>query len=230
MNSKTQATLLDRLRDGSDALVWDEFFHRYWRLIFHFAQRRGCAEHSAEEIVQEVMMTVFEKREVFCYDPTRGRFRDWLLTVVRNKVAEYRRRPSDRVRGQGGDTPTELAQATDDAELPSEAVEAAFEEAVLLMFLDRVRQEVSPRTYQAFELFTLHELPAADVARTTGITRNAVYQARKNIVRRLRELGATFRDEDHANLQLRSAMYLAPSNAVERSVTTRTLRVARRQP
>lgn len=228
MNSETQASLLDRLRDGSDALVWDEFFDRYWRLIFHFARQRGCAEHSAEEIVQEVMLTVFEQREVFCYDPSRGRFRDWLLTVVRNKVAEHRRRPSERVRGQGGDTQVELSHTASDDELPDELLEAAFEEAVLLMLLDLVRQEVNPRTYQAFELFTLHELPAADVARTTGITRNAVYQARKNIVRRLEELGASFRDEDQASLRLRNAMRLAPSDGVERSVTTQTLRTRRR--
>lgn len=228
MNSETQASLLDRLRDGSDALVWDEFFDRYWRLIFHFARQRGCAEHSAEEIVQEVMLTVFEQREVFCYDPARGRFRDWLLTVVRNKVAEHRRQPSERVRAQGGDMQVELAQAPSDDELPDEVLEAAFEEAVLLMLLDRVRQEVTPRTYQAFELFTLHELPATDVARMTGITRNAVYQARKNIVRRLEELGASFRDEEQANTQIRNALRLAPSDSVERSVTTKTQRTRRR--
>ncbi len=228
MNSETQVTLLDRLRDGTDALVWDEFFQRYWRLIFHFARQRGCAEHSAEEIVQEVMLTVFEQREVFCYDPSRGRFRDWLLTLVRNQVAEYRRRPSQRVRGQGGDTQVELSLAASDDELPDEVLEAAFEEAVLLMLLDRVRQEVNPRTYQAFELFTLHELPAAEVARMTSLTRNAVYQARKNIVRRLEELGAVFRDEDQASQRLRDAMRLAPSEAVERSVTTRTQLTRRR--
>jgi len=228
MNSETQVTLLDRLRDGTDALVWDEFFQRYWRLIFHFARQRGCAEHSAEEIVQEVMLTVFEPREVFCYDPSRGRFRDWLLTLVRNQVAEYRRRPSQRVRGQGGDTQVELSLAASDDELPDEVLEAAFEEAVLLMLLDRVRQEVNPRTYQAFELFTLHELPAAEVARMTSLTRNAVYQARKNIVRRLEELGAVFRDEDQASQRLRDAMRLAPSEAVERSVTTRTQLTRRR--
>ena len=72
MNSNTRVTLLERLRDGSDALAWDEFFDRYWRLIFASAKRRGCSEHTAEEIVQDVMLAVFENKHVFRYDPAQG--------------------------------------------------------------------------------------------------------------------------------------------------------------
>ena len=61
MSSTTQATLLERLRDGDAVMAWDEFFDRYWRLIFTAARRRGCREHTAEEIVQEVMLTVFRQ-------------------------------------------------------------------------------------------------------------------------------------------------------------------------
>jgi RNA polymerase sigma factor (sigma-70 family) len=103
MDKKTKLTLLERLRQGTDALVWQEFSDRYWRLIFAFARNRGCSEHTAEEIVQEVMVEVFRHRDTFCYDPARGRFRDWLGTVVRNLVAKYRRQPAQRVRGRGGD-------------------------------------------------------------------------------------------------------------------------------
>jgi DNA-directed RNA polymerase specialized sigma24 family protein len=37
-------------------------------------------------------------------------FRDWLATVVRNKVAEYRRRPADRVRTPGGEVAREIEE------------------------------------------------------------------------------------------------------------------------
>ncbi len=103
MDSKTKITLLERLRDGTDPLAWQEFSDRYWRLIFAFAKRRGCSDHTAEEIVQDVMVEVFQNRDTFSYDPARGRFRDWLGTVVRNLVAKYRRQPAQRIRGQGGD-------------------------------------------------------------------------------------------------------------------------------
>ena len=63
-NTPTRATLLERLVDGHDAMAWDEFFRRYWPLVFYFARRRGCSDHTAEEVVQEVMLKVFRQRDL----------------------------------------------------------------------------------------------------------------------------------------------------------------------
>lgn len=221
MSDKTRATLLERLRDATDPVAWEDFFERYWRLIFSFARGRGCSQHTAEEVVQEVMLTVFEQRDVFRYDPTRGRFRDWLLTVVYNRVAARRRRPSDRQRGRGGDSPRAIAElATDDAQ-PDDAWQSAFELSLLSALLDVVRREVNPRTFQAFELFAVEGLPTAKAARITGLSRNAVYQARKNVFRRLTELGEPYRDHGRLDERIKEALRTQPDAIVERSVTHR---------
>ena len=220
MNSSTRATLLDQLRDGTDPLAWDEFFGRYWPLIYTYARGRGCSNHTAEEVVQDVMLKLFEQRDIFRYDPVRGRFRDWLGRVVRNQVAEYRRRPSQRIRPRGGDAFADTVEPQiDDA--PDETWEAAFEMALLTALLDVVRRETNPRDYLAFELTSLGELPAAEVARITGLTRNMVYKARRRIVRRLRQLGGSYPDDGQLNEQVQRAMRLRPDPAAERSLTTR---------
>ncbi len=230
MNSNTQPTLLNRLRDGSGTLAWDEFFRRYWRLIYVAARGRGCGRQTAEEVVQETMLTVFRRRDVFRYDPARGRFRDWLRTLVRNKVAEHRRRPSERVRARGGDTDGGLVEPAADEPQPDEAWEAAFDQSVLAALLDVVRREVSPETYQAFELVAVHELSGTRAAELTGLSRNAVYLARKRVVARLKELGAGYRDEGQLDDQIRRAMRSLPEPSVQRSVTAaveRTMQSAR---
>jgi len=226
-DSSTRATLLERLSDGADALAWDEFFQRYWRLVFVLAKGRGCSDHTAEEIVQEVMLATFDQRDVFRYDPARGRFRDWLCAVVRNKVAELRRRPSERMRTQAVPIEPGLPEPADNAS-PEDACDAAFEQVLLAALLDVVRREVHARTYQAFELLALGELPGATVARITGLSRNAVYQARKNVVRRLRELGAAYRGHGPSEAEMREALRARPSPAVERVVASRTRQSLRR--
>ncbi len=220
--SKTRATLLRRIRDGSDPIAWEEFFARYWRLVFFFARRRGCSEHTAEEVVQDVMTTVFNKRDVFRYDPAQGKFRDWLATVVRNQVAMHRRAPAQRVRGRGGDVADECVSPPVETEIsPDELWEAAFEETLLAALLDVVRRQVEPRTFQAFELTALGELSGDEVAAVTGLSRNAVYQARRAIIKRLAELGSTYRDDGRLDSKVKQALELQPEAAVQRSIAGR---------
>jgi len=218
-NANTRMSLLERLHDGADPVVWDDFFRRYWPYIFSIARQRGCTEHTAEEMVQEVMLAIFEKKAVFCHDPSRGRFRDWLGGVVRNKVTLRRRSPAERCRAPGGGDV--LPEIESSGEAPDAQLEAAFDRAMLAFLLDMVRSEVHPRTYQAFEAVTLGGCSGAEAARLTGLTQNAVYQARKNILRRLRELGAAFDRQGPPDEMIKAAIRSRPSAVVERSLATR---------
>ncbi len=221
MDLKTRATLLERLRDGADQLSWEEFFHNYWPVVFALARRRGCSDQTAEEVVQDVMLKVFQQRDFYQYDPARGRFRNWLAALVRNRVAEFRRRPSERVRARGGDSDGSRIDPTGDEAEPDTQSEAAFEQALLLVLLDVVRREVDPRTFLAFELLALGELSARDVSRITGLSRNAAYKARRRVMRRLEELGGGYRRNGRLDGRLKEALENRPPAPVERSMTGR---------
>ncbi len=220
MLSDTRPTLLEQLRNAADAMAWDEFFQCYGRVIWRLAKRRNCSDHTAEEIVQNVLLKIFERREVFRYDPARGRFRDWLAAVVHNQLAEYRRRPSERVRAPGGSSAGAVVEAEQHAPQPDALSEAAFEESLLEILLDVLRREMNPRDYLAFELLALGGLPGAEVAKITGLSRNAAYKARQRAVARLTELGQPYRDDGQLDEQVRSALRSRPSAPVERSLTS----------
>lgn len=102
---------------------------------------------------------------------------------------------------------------------PDAAWETAFEQTLLATLLDTVRREVAPETYQAFELLVLHELSGREVARVTGLSRNAAYLARKRVLIRLRELGADYRDHGRLDDRLREALKTMPAWFAERSVS-----------
>jgi RNA polymerase sigma-70 factor (ECF subfamily) len=221
MNSKTRITLLQRLRNGTDHLSWEDFFTRYWPLIYKSARVHGCSDNTAEEIVQDVMLAVFQQKDVFQYDPARGRFRDWLGTVVRNKVAEYRRRPAERVRPVGSAEDHALNQIPSQDLPPEVAWEAAYESALLTVLLDTVRREINPRTYLAFELSVLGELSGKQVAEITGMSRNAVYKSHKRVLKRLTELGASYRNNGQLNDHIKEALHGRPAPEVERTLCER---------
>jgi len=218
MANTTHPSLLEQLRDGGSPLAWDEFFARYWSMIYRYARGQGCTEHTAEEIVQEVMLKVFRYGDTFNHDRQQGQFRGWLAKVVRHQVAEYRRRPSARVRASGGDDPPIDPES---GEPPAdEAWEEAFESGLLLVLLDVIRQESDPRDYLAFELVALSGLPPEEAARITGLSRGAVYRARRRMLARLRELAGPY-DEGRLHQRLREALAACPALARQRSLTRR---------
>jgi len=221
MRSSTSATLLDRLRDGRDGLAWDEFFQRYWLLIYSYASRRGCSPHSAEEIVQDIMLKLFERKDVFRYDPGRGRFRDWLATVVRNRVAELRRLPAGRNRARGGNNSGSAPEPADDAHAPDDLWETAFEQSLLWALLEVVRREMHPRSYLAFEMTVLGEIPANKVAAHLGISRSTVFRTRKKVLSRLEQLGASYRSGGQLPERVKQALLSRPDPAIERSLAHR---------
>lgn len=219
MDPQTQPGLLERLADADDALAWREFFDRYWRGMFLFARGQGCSDNTAEEVVQQAVCSVFEQRQVFRYDPSRGRFRNWLFTIVRQKLALHRRSEARQHKDSPDAPPGDDARQTD--EDPQQAWDRAFECTLLQAVLDVVRQEVRPETYQAFELVCLHGMDAARAAEMTSLSRNAVYQAHKRVMARLRELAGSYAADGALDERVRRALEAYPPPSVCRTMATR---------
>ena len=221
MDSNTRPTLLESLREGTDPQAWEEFFGRYWPLIYSYAKHGGCSDNTAEDVVQDVLATVFQQQGVFRYDPARGRFRSWLGTIVRNKIAEHRRRPNQQVRPRGGDSHATVAWEAADGDSPEEAWETAFEKNLLVALLDVLQSEMAPQRFQAFELFVFSDLSAAEVAKITGLTRHGVYNALRAAFARLQQLGQPYRERGELANRLKDAIDSSPDATVERTLTFR---------
>lgn len=66
-----------------------------------FARRRGADDATAEDLVQGFLMKVVEGRVAAAADPSRGRFRTFLLAAFRNHCADERARDVAAKRGGG---------------------------------------------------------------------------------------------------------------------------------
>lgn len=81
-----------------------ELYQRFGRPCYSLA-RRVCADHSlAEDVVNEVFMTLW--RDPRRFDPARGSFATWLLTLTHHQAVEVvRRRRAVRQRGMAAAEP-----------------------------------------------------------------------------------------------------------------------------
>jgi RNA polymerase sigma factor (sigma-70 family) len=88
-DTATRPTLLRRVRCASDDDAWREFEALYGGLIIRYGRRYGLQLVDAEDVCQIVLAKLARSLRSFEYDPSRGRFRDYLGRAVRNAIASF---------------------------------------------------------------------------------------------------------------------------------------------
>lgn len=87
----SDAELAGRLGDA-DGEALGELYRRFGRPCYSLARRVCADEGLAEEVVQEVFLTLW--RDPGRFDPGRGSFATWLLTLIHHKAVDAVRRES----------------------------------------------------------------------------------------------------------------------------------------
>jgi RNA polymerase sigma-70 factor (ECF subfamily) len=177
----TPVSLLERLRQPEDQAAWERFVELYTPLLYSWTRRQGMPPEEAADLVQDLFLLLVEQLPQFRYDPTKS-FHAWLRTVFLNKWRNHQRRRSRGAAAAGGIPISELPvydpEAIDEAEYRQQLVSRA---------LGLMQAGFEPATWQACWEFVAVGRPAEEVARSLGISRNAVYIAKSRVLRRLRE-------------------------------------------
>lgn len=88
-------SLMERMALG-DGRALELLYDRYHVLVYSVALRVVRDEMLAEDIVQEVFVRLWRRPR--SYDPARGRFLSWLMSVTRNRAIDEVRRVTRRLR------------------------------------------------------------------------------------------------------------------------------------
>jgi RNA polymerase sigma-70 factor (ECF subfamily) len=187
--SRTSPSLLAGLKVQHPE-AWRRLARLYGPLVYSWCRRRGLQASDAEDVVQEVFLTVARRIGDFRHDQPGATFRGWLWTITRFKLGDWIRRQDSRDPVAGGTDAhrrlQELPDPNGDASVevaPTGATAGLYRRA-----LDLIHTEFGERTWQAFWRVAVEGQTPADVAADLGLTRNAVYLARSRILRRLREV------------------------------------------
>jgi RNA polymerase sigma-70 factor (ECF subfamily) len=182
----TSATLLARLRQvPADQAAWAQFTERYGRKIYAWCRQWNLQEADAEDVTQNVLLKLAEKMQGFEYD--RGRsFRAWLKTVTRHTWSDYwAGRKADAA--AGGSQAVEMLRTVEAREDLVRRLDEEFDRELLDEAAARVRQRVTPRTWQAFELTAVQGRTGAEAAAALGMKVATVFVARSKVQKMLQE-------------------------------------------
>src|SRR5438067_91165 len=149
----TRVSLLVRLRDPQDAAAWKQFVDLYAPLVYGYARKQGLQDADAADLSQDVLGAVVGAVGRLEYDPQRGSFRNWLFTVVRRRLSNWRRDPRNRLVDRNDSATQQVLEQYPAAQ--EEAVweaewEAEYEHRLFAWACEQVRPSVTEVTWQAF--------------------------------------------------------------------------------
>jgi RNA polymerase sigma-70 factor (ECF subfamily) len=186
VESQTSITLLTKLRQvPADQEAWAQFTQRYGRKIYAWCRQWELQEADAEDVTQIVLLKLAEKMQTFQYD-REGSFRAWLKTVARHAWSDYLSGRKAAV-AAGGSQAVELLRTVEAREDLVRRLDEEFDRELLDEAAARVRQRVTPRTWQAFERTAVQGQSGAEAAAALGMKVATVFVARSKVQKMLQE-------------------------------------------
>lgn len=191
----------------------------YWEPLFAFVRRQGYGIEDSEDLTQQFLARLLQKNRISMADPKRGRFRTFLLSSMKNFLANEWAKSNREKRGGGYKF---FSLEREDTELPrfepsdQRTPETVYEERWAATIMSRtmamLRDEQAGRT-DWFELLkefiwgsqqgSIQEL-AKTLGSTEGAVRVAVHRLRSRYKALLRsEISKTVAHPEEVNEELR---------------------------
>lgn len=188
----TRKSLIERVL-GGDEESWDAFYAIYSRLVYAIGEKGGLSADDCDDLVQEVMRTVFKSRDRFRYDSATGKFRTYLTGIVKHKVCDFYRKRDDRVVAMDEESAPE---AVDPTSRLDDVCAEEWKNHILNVALMELREKVEAETFDAFQMYVLQERQPREVAKALSISESAVYVYKNRCVRHLRAIIDRCRNQD----------------------------------
>jgi RNA polymerase sigma factor (sigma-70 family) len=177
LQDRRDRDLIDRV-SGGDHAAFSELYRRYSSSAFGLANRILGDQTMAEEVLQEVFLSVWRRAGAF--DPARGSVRSWLFAQIHHRSVDVvRREEAERRR----------SRATVEPEATEEDVEDVIEESWLSARREHVKTALTTlpeEQRRVIELAYYSGLTQTQVADAMGVPLGTVKSRTLAAMRRLR--------------------------------------------
>ena len=168
-----------RLRHKRDDLSWEEFVAAYERYIYLLIRGMKMGHHDAEDLVQGVMLAIWQKIPEFEYNPDRSKFRTWICRITRNKVVDY-------IRSSTSESNKINSYVLEDSCIPEieQLAENEWKAHVTDKAWETVQKNFEENSLACFQLMKKGE-PVEKIAEKLNISESSVYVYSKRVKDRL---------------------------------------------
>ena len=191
----TPQTLLRKIAEyanGDDASELARFVELYEPVIrIYITQFGDVGAADADDIVQDIFVRLVDVLRKGEYKPEKGRFRNYLASMVRRLLIDRHRRAVYRGAGLEADVDHELLESSDPD--PAAIVDMRLRLARHLAAVDHVlsRTMLEKRTVAAYREYALEGQGADEVAVRHGMTVNNLRQLKHRIDRMISAVEAS---------------------------------------
>ena len=193
---ETRASLLLRIRDPNDRDAWDQFASLYRPVIFRLARHRGMQVADAEDLTQQVLVSVSQAIDQFTPDAKRATFRTWLQTIARHAIINaLTRRVPDQATGG-----TDMLMLLHEQPLQDDVTETLsleYRREIFVVAASQIRDAFQPDTWRAFWDTVVLGKSVQEVAKSMDRSSGSVYTARSRVMSRLKQ--KVLELDDHAS-------------------------------
>jgi RNA polymerase sigma-70 factor (ECF subfamily) len=178
----TSMTLLEKIAveiTGEREAAWIRFFDLYTPAIRKFVEWHDST-HDPDDVIQDIYIKLVDVVQRGKYDSSKGTFRAFLATMIRNHLVSLYRK--DAARGGGAHV------NIDEIEI-SVSADAAVELDMKWMLARRQssiehvlrKTAMSAQTRNIYRAYAVEELPIEEVEAKFGVNRNYIYKIKSRI-------------------------------------------------
>jgi RNA polymerase sigma-70 factor (ECF subfamily) len=156
-----QTVWMIAVRDTRDRSAFVKLFDHFAPRLKGFVMRSGVSSHQAEEIVQDVMLTIWRRASTF--DPHRAQVSAWIYQIARNRQIDIARKENRPMPEELKEEPGSASDASQILGVEQESV-----------YLKQALAKLAPEQREMIEKAYLGELTHQEISAQTGLALGTV--------------------------------------------------------
>lgn len=185
---ETRDSLLLQLKAGGDDSAWQEFVTMYRPIIYRIARKRGLQDADAQDLAQQVMVSISGAIERWEKKDESIRFRHWLRRIAKNAITNVLTRAPRDLSAGGTSIQSFLEGRVENRDELSQEIAFERRREMYCRAAFKVKSEVAADTWEIFELAVVNGKQIDEVAAQLNKSVGAAYAARGRVMARLRRL------------------------------------------